>query len=103
RSLDVDHPQILLAQNNLATNYQAQGKVVEAEALFRDTLEAARRVHGHDHPRTLMYQHNLGALYVAEDKLALAEPLLLDALERLSRVPGTHQGPLANQLRKNLA
>jgi len=48
-------------QNNLAKLLQDQGKLDEAEPLFREALEAQRHTLGDTHPGTLLRIHNLAS------------------------------------------
>ncbi len=45
--------------NNLAPLYQAQGRLAEAEPLYKRALEALERVLGKEHPHTLTSVNNL--------------------------------------------
>lgn len=47
------HPETLCKVNNLAFLLRSQGKLADAEALFREALDGSRRVQGDSHPRTL--------------------------------------------------
>eukprot|EP00964_Phaeocystis_antarctica_P047600 scaffold27536_cov63-Phaeocystis_antarctica.AAC.1 len=62
--------------NTLATELQVQGKVDEAEPLFREALEMDRETLGDRHPSTLTSTNNLGLLLKDKGDLAAAEPLL---------------------------
>jgi len=44
RTLGPEHPNALIAENNLATLLQIQGKLADAESLFRHILETRRRL-----------------------------------------------------------
>ena len=56
----------LVSANNLAKLLQAQGKLGEAEPLFRRTLEGRERQLGADHPSTLTSANNLALLLEAQ-------------------------------------
>ena len=69
----------------------AQGKLNEAEPLFREVLKVASKTYGRRHPNTLSCLGNLGALLVAKgDKgdLAAAESLYREALKGLREALG---------------
>jgi hypothetical protein len=61
--LGSDHPDTLATANNLAKVYTDQGRLSEAEALFRRVLEAEKRVLGVRHPLTRTTAESLAALY----------------------------------------
>jgi serine/threonine protein kinase/tetratricopeptide (TPR) repeat protein len=86
--LGAEHPDTLLAANQVALVLKAQGKLAEAEPLLRQNLEAHRRVQGDEHPDTLRAVHNLAGLLRDQGKLAEAEPLYRRNLEALRRVKG---------------
>ena len=65
---------------NLAINLQQQGKLAEAEPLFREALAAGREVKGNDDPNTNKRAGSLGQVLLAQGKLAEAEPLLVEAV-----------------------
>jgi eukaryotic-like serine/threonine-protein kinase len=65
-----------------------QGRLVEAEALHRQTLDARRRVLGKEHSQTLSSMNNLGLVYLDQGEFAKAEPLLAEALATQRRVMG---------------
>ena len=68
-----DHPNTLIAMNNLATVYRAEGKYAEAEPIFVDVLEIRRRVLGEEHPDTLRTLNALASLYGLAGRYADAE------------------------------
>jgi CHAT domain-containing protein/tetratricopeptide (TPR) repeat protein len=81
------HENLAAAMNNLASLYQAQGRLAAAEPLFKDTLEMHKRLFkDKDHPAVATSLNNLGLLYQMQGKLADAEPLYLDALEMKKRL-----------------
>ena len=100
--LGPDHPDTALSLNNLAALYRAQGKLTEAEPLYRRALEICERVLGPDHPDTALSLNNLAALYRAQGKLTEAEPLYRRALEIRERVLGPDHPDTATSL-NNLA
>jgi tetratricopeptide (TPR) repeat protein len=67
--------------NNLARLLEAQGKLSEAEPLYREALEHCRVTLDHQHPETLAAKNNLGNLLNKLGRLDEAEPLLSAALE----------------------
>ncbi len=67
--------------NNLGMLLQDQGKLEEAEPLFREPLEARRETLGPRHPSTLASLNNLAMLLQDQGKLEEAEPLLREVAE----------------------
>jgi len=65
-----------------------QGKLGEAEALFREDLAGSRRVLGNDHPDTLASVYNMGLLLQGLGQLGEAEALLREAADTCRRVLG---------------
>ena len=57
--LGPDHPDTLTSMNNLATGYQAAGKLDLALPLFEQTLKLRKAKLGPDHPDTLTSMNNL--------------------------------------------
>ena len=83
-------------QNQLGMLLHAQGKLDEAEPLWREELEAQRATLGDRHPDTLGSINNLGSLLKSQGKLEEAEPLLREALEtRRATVGDRHPDTLA--------
>ena len=62
RVLGDDHPNTLVFIKNLASLAEDQGKLTEAESLFREVVDTARRVLGSEHPKTLSYIRKLNSL-----------------------------------------
>ena len=65
--------------NNLGSLLEAQGKLDEAEPLYREALAGRRAALGDTHPSTLGSINNLGLLLQAQGKRDEAEPLLAEA------------------------
>lgn len=59
RVLGEDHPRTLRSRNNLASAYQAAGRVAEAIPLFEQALAGFERVLGEEHPDTVIVRENL--------------------------------------------
>jgi len=93
-----DEPPVIGFDHTLAGIVWKQGRVAEAEALFRDTLERRRRVLGPDHPTTLTNQGNLSTLLLEQKKLAEAEPLIRATLDsRIRKLGEDHAATLMAQ------
>ena len=52
-----------MSTHNLALVYDGQGRYDEAETLYVDALQIARRILGPTHPDTMAYRDNLVGLY----------------------------------------
>ena len=88
---------VSLLQNNLGRLLQDQGKLSEAEPLYREALKVSRRTLGDTHSNTLSGINNLGGLLQYQGKLSEAEPLFREALDALRRTLGeTHPNTLSS-------
>eukprot|EP00931_Biecheleriopsis_adriatica_P019579 TRINITY_DN13305_c0_g1_i9.p1 TRINITY_DN13305_c0_g1~~TRINITY_DN13305_c0_g1_i9.p1 ORF type:complete len:160 (+),score=37.54 TRINITY_DN13305_c0_g1_i9:137-616(+) len=75
------HPYTLISVNCLGALLHSQGKLAEAEPLYREALDGSRQKFGDMHPETLISVSNLGMLLKAQGKLDEAEPLHREALD----------------------
>lgn len=75
-----EDPRLAQTLNDLGVLYASQGKKVEAEPLFRRSLEIIRETIGPEHPNAVSPLRNLGILYATQGKFAEAEALLRQAL-----------------------
>lgn len=69
------HVNTLIAVNNLASLLQSEGKLSEAESIFRESLMKLRMPLGDMHPESFTFINNLAGLLQAQKKYAEAEPL----------------------------
>jgi tetratricopeptide (TPR) repeat protein len=102
RDLGPDHPDTLMARNNLANAYRDAGRLDEAISLHEQNLAAYERVLGPDHPYTLASRDNLGVAYRyagRRDEAISEHEKTLAARERV--LGPDHRGTLAS--RNNLA
>ena len=65
----------------MAVLFRAQGKLAEAEPLFREAYKGRRGLFGQRHPDTVSSAHYLGRLLKAQGMHAEAAPLLAMSLE----------------------
>jgi serine/threonine protein kinase len=79
--LGPDHPNTLNSMDNLATAYQAAGKLDLALPLFVEALKLTKAKLGPDHPDTLTSLNNLAGAYQDAGKLDLALPLFVETLK----------------------
>jgi len=98
RELGPDHPDTLIAGNDLAIMYELQNRFDEAEALYLDVLERQRRVLGSDGVNTMKTLQNLGSLYHKLARYEEAAKFWEEALERRLRVLGPDDREYANTL-----
>jgi DNA-binding SARP family transcriptional activator len=82
RILGPEHPDTLMARNDLAASYHGVGRFAEAIAIYEALLADHERVLGPEHPSTLTIRNNLAYTYRKHarigDALAILEPLLAD-------------------------
>ena len=102
RVLGADHAETLMARNNLATAYQAAGKLDAAVFLFKRTLTDRERVLGTDHPMTLTSRNNLAGAYREAGRLDEAISLYEAALAGRERALG-QADPDTLAVRSNVA
>ena len=95
-------PRTLNIDNMLAGSLHAQGKTVEAVALYRSTLERRDEVLGPQHLHTLSTFRRLTRLLVEVRKFEAALPLLRECLGRHDKRFGPAAG-LTFGVRKSLA
>jgi non-specific serine/threonine protein kinase/serine/threonine-protein kinase len=91
--LGADHPETLLAGDQLTIILSRMGRYPEAEALAVDTVERKRRAFGSDDDRTLSVMNTLGLLDFNQGKLDRAERVLGEVLERRQRLFGPDARP----------
>lgn len=75
-----------------------QGRLDEAEALYREALGGNRRVLGDEHPSTLRVVSYMGLLYQRRGKLDEAEALFREALEARRLVLGDEHPETLNSI-----
>lgn len=75
-----EHTSTLNTVNILGILYANQGKMAEAEDIFRRALGVYEKAYGPEHRPTLIAD-NLGALYMKREKITEAEAMYQRALE----------------------
>jgi len=88
RVLGEDHPDTLSSIASMGDLLEAQGKLMEAEAHYREALDRRRRVLGQEHKDTLISIAVLGLVLQEESQLPEAEALQREALEKIRRILG---------------
>jgi tetratricopeptide (TPR) repeat protein len=68
RTLGNEHPDTLLAMNNLAISYSKVGRRQEAMELREKVLKASQRTLGNEHPDTLSAMNNFANLPIRKLK-----------------------------------
>ena len=100
--LGPDHPDTLIARDNLAGAYEDVGRFDEAIELSERVLAEQERVLGPDHPKTLTVRNNLAGAYHSAGRCDEAIELLERVLVGSERVLGPDH-PDTLMTRNNLA
>jgi tetratricopeptide (TPR) repeat protein len=79
--LGPDHPETLVARNNLALAFSQDGRYDDAVRMHVETLKLMTARLGPDDPRTLSARNNLATAYNAAGRPGLAIPLLESTLK----------------------
>ena len=87
-ALAEDHEAILELRNRRASAFRFLGRYQDAEAEYRQVLDARLRVLGPDHPDTLTTRHNIAWVLAAQGKPADAEAEYRQVLDAKLRVLG---------------
>jgi tetratricopeptide (TPR) repeat protein len=101
RLFEGNYLDVAISLNSLASLYQAQGRLSDAEPLFIQALEMRQQLFEGDHPDVATSLNNLAYLYQAQGRLSDAEPLYGQALEMFERTLGTNH-PNTQVVRGNL-
>ena len=88
--------------NNLAEVLLDEGKLGEAETLYRQALAIQKKTVGNENPNVASYMNDLGGALALQGKLAEAETLLREALTMRSNLLGSEHPDVAASL-NNLA
>ena len=88
RVLGHEHPDTLTFMAVLASKYQSQGRLEEAEDLDVQVMETRKRVLGPEHPDTLTSMADLASTYRSQSRLEEAGELHVQAMEARKRVLG---------------
>ena len=100
--LGPDHPDTLIARDDLAGAYEDVGRFDEAIELSERVLADQERVLGPDHPKTLTVRNNLASAYHSAGRFDEAIELLERVLVGCERVLGPDH-PDTLMTRNNLA
>jgi tetratricopeptide (TPR) repeat protein len=102
RALGDEHPETLMAMDNLATVLGCQGKYEAAEAMSRQTLLLEETVLGREHPSTLTAMSNLALVLDSRGNYEAAEVMNRQTL-LLSETVFGHEHPSTLRTMSNLA
>lgn len=94
----LEHHDIAIDLNNLATLYEDQGKYAQAERLLQQALAIDQKVLGPDHLDVANSLNNLAWLYYVQGKHILAVPLQKKALTIRERELGSGHPAVAQSL-----
>lgn len=86
--LGVEDPETMRSMHNQSVLHMNMSKWDEAEALFKSTLAARRRILGDEHPDTFETLAALGVMYRMKGDYAAAEPLYRESFERTNSAFG---------------
>tara|TARA_R110002072_G_scaffold13418_12_gene56289 strand:+ start:48914 stop:52729 length:3816 start_codon:yes stop_codon:yes gene_type:complete len=86
----------------LGSIYQAQGKLADAEATYKEALQGLVELLGDAHPSSLVARNNLGLIYEKSGLYDQAEPMLKETLSKMERILGEDNVQTLN-VRNNLA
>ena len=70
--LGSDHPDVLIAHDNLAGAFGAAGRFDDAVRLYKQVIASRTRIQGDTHPDTLKSRNNLACIYRDAGKIAEA-------------------------------
>lgn len=90
RVLGENHPDVAQSYNNLAITIVRQGRLAEAETLFRDAVRIATAALPDNHAHVAKYEGGLGTCLYEQGRFEEAEPYLVSCYEKLrdGRGPG---------------
>jgi len=94
------HPSVPTALNNLASVLKRQGKLAEAEPLFREALEIEKKLLGNEHPTLAVSLRNLASLLRDQGRLDEAETVFGNALEMQRKLLGNEHPDVATTLER---
>jgi Flp pilus assembly protein TadD len=82
--LGLEHQETLETVSKLGVLYKKQGRLMDAETMYRRALDGYEKVLGTEHKLTLNMINNIRVVCGEQDKLVDAEALLLRALGSVS-------------------
>lgn len=88
KALGPDHPSTLTMVNNIGNTYADQGRLGEAEAMYKRAPRGREKALGPEDTWTLNTVNELGSVYEAQGLLGDAEELYIRALRGREKVLG---------------
>jgi tetratricopeptide (TPR) repeat protein len=86
--LPAEHPQMLALRFQLAAAMRLLGRAADAEAEYRQVLDAWQRILGPEHPDTLATRHAIAAVMADQGRAAGAEAEYRQVLDAEQRILG---------------
>ena len=102
KALGVEHPNVALSLQNLATIYEVQNRLSEAEQLYLRAIAIQDRAFGSEHPTSAQTRELLAINYTSQGRYADAERLLKLSLATKRKAFGESHPAVAKTL-TNLA
>jgi tetratricopeptide (TPR) repeat protein len=102
RTLGPDHPDTIMARNNLADAYLSAGRLEPAIALMERTLQDHEQLFAPDDPKTVALRYSLAGAYVSAGRLESAIALFERTLGDCERLFGAEH-PNTLSVRHHLA
>lgn len=101
-ALGDEHPETVLVMNDLAMNYQAEGRLKEARSLYEQTVELQNKLHGTTDIETLKSTNNLALAYQTAGRIDEAISMYEETL-RLAKLHLDPSDPFMTTPMNNLA
>lgn len=93
-----NHTQVATSLNNLAALYKAQGKLLDAEPLYKEAISIWERTQGKENPSVASALNNLGDVYYSLGKYNEASGLYEKSLSIFEKTLGKDHINVANVL-----
>jgi tetratricopeptide (TPR) repeat protein len=98
RSLEPEHPRLLMYRLNLARVWEAMGRHVDAEILYREILPLLEEQDGAMSQSVLMNRNNIASCLVWQGRIAEAEEIFYDVWQKNTQLWGqSHEATLSAQ------
>jgi tetratricopeptide (TPR) repeat protein len=88
RILGEEHPDTIMAMNNLANTLGDQGQLEEAAEMFKKVVEKMRWILGEEHPYTITAMNNLACIFGDQGQLDEAAKMMEEVLKKRRRILG---------------
>lgn len=94
KALGINHPDVLLALDQLGRIYSEQGKQQQARLCYEKAISIGDQVQLRRHPVSCLVRYHLALLYIDQEQFNEAAPLLRRACFFLERSSGEHEALL---------